>query len=78
MTAVLFPVDSPQPQVAWLQRITHRLTSPTTKDTTMPVQECSADGKPGYQYGQSGKCYTYNANSEASRKQAKQKGRDLK
>ena len=25
----------------------------------MPVQVCQADGKPGYRWGERGKCYTY-------------------
>jgi hypothetical protein len=25
----------------------------------MPVQECQQDGKPGYRWGRTGKCYTY-------------------
>ncbi len=39
----------------------------------MPVHECSRDGKPGYQFGASGKCYTYDPDDEVSRKAAKQK-----
>ncbi len=41
----------------------------------MPVQSCSIKGKPGYKYGNSGKCYTYNPNSEASKTKARNKAR---
>lgn len=34
----------------------------------MPVKSCSKDGKPGFKWGDSGKCYVYN--NEQSRKQA--------
>jgi len=36
----------------------------------MPVQQCTLDGKPGYKWGESGKCYTYTQGSEVSRKGA--------
>ena len=39
----------------------------------MPVKECSDEGKPGYKYGDSGKCYTYEEGNESSRKTAKRK-----
>lgn len=39
----------------------------------MPVRKCAENGKPGYRYGKSGKCYTYTPGNEASRKRAKQK-----
>jgi len=32
----------------------------------MPVQQCLKDGKPGYRYGQSGRCYTYTKGNKAS------------
>jgi len=32
----------------------------------MPVQTCQLNGKPGYRYGTSGKCYTYTPNNKAS------------
>lgn len=38
----------------------------------MPVRACTLDGKPGYQYGGSGKCYTYDAKDDAARRKAKQ------
>lgn len=39
----------------------------------MPVKKCQKDGKPGYKYGDSGKCYTYESGNEAERKEAKRK-----
>lgn len=39
----------------------------------MPVQECEENKKPGYRWGGSGRCYTYDADNEDSRKRAKQK-----
>ena len=42
----------------------------------MPVQRCEREGKPGYQWGDSGKCYTYTPNDEDSRKRAKDKAKE--
>ena len=39
----------------------------------MPVQSCSSDDKPGYKWGDGGKCYTYDPNSESSKAEAKKK-----
>jgi hypothetical protein len=39
----------------------------------MPVNKCSADGKPGFKWGDSGKCYIYTPGDEASIKEAKKK-----
>lgn len=39
----------------------------------MPVRRCYQGGKPGYQYGDSGKCYTYTPGDEAGRKRAEKK-----
>lgn len=39
----------------------------------MPVQRGTSNGKPCYKWGNSGKCYTYTAGNEESRKRAKQK-----
>ena len=33
----------------------------------MPVHPCNSEGKPGYQWGGHGKCYTYTPNNEQSR-----------
>jgi hypothetical protein len=37
----------------------------------MPVQPCHEDGKPGYRWGESGKCYTYTPGDEESRERAR-------
>lgn len=39
----------------------------------MPVQSCQSDGKPGFQWGQQGKCYTYEPGNEESRQRAHDK-----
>jgi hypothetical protein len=39
----------------------------------MPVESCQADGKPGYRWGKTGKCYTYAPGDEAARKEAKRR-----
>lgn len=39
----------------------------------MPVKSCRSDGKPGYKWGDSGKCYTYTPDDEESRKRARAK-----
>lgn len=39
----------------------------------MPVNNCSDNGKPGYKWGDGGKCYTYNPSSESSKVSAKKK-----
>lgn len=39
----------------------------------MPVKGCTLKGKPGYQYGDAGHCYTYTPGSEEERKEAKRK-----
>ena len=39
----------------------------------MPVHDCTENGKPGYRWGEAGKCYTYTAGNESSRKNAKRK-----
>lgn len=36
----------------------------------MPVRNCSEDGKPGYRWGDSGKCYVYTSNDPKSRERA--------
>ena len=40
---------------------------------TMPIQSCTKDGKQGFKWGRTGKCYTYS--SEASRKRAIERAR---
>ena len=32
----------------------------------MPIMKCQKDGKPGYKWGNKGKCYTYDINDEHS------------
>ncbi len=39
----------------------------------MPLQKCQEDGRPGWKWGDAGKCYTYTPGNEASEKAAKQK-----
>jgi hypothetical protein len=39
----------------------------------MPVVSCSDDGKPGFRWGDSGKCYTYASGDEASRERARER-----
>lgn len=36
----------------------------------MPVQPCASKGKPGYKWGEQGKCYTYTAGDAVSRQRA--------
>lgn len=36
----------------------------------MPVQSCQLGGKPGYRWGESGKCYTYESGDPTSRERA--------
>lgn len=33
----------------------------------MPRKACQEDGKPGFKYGDEGKCYTYTPGSKASK-----------
>ncbi len=42
----------------------------------MPVKRCQLDNKPGYKWGDSGKCYTYDTNNKASETVAKKKAVD--
>jgi hypothetical protein len=37
----------------------------------MPVQPCTKDGKPGYRWGETGKCYTYPPGSRKARADAR-------
>ena len=30
----------------------------------MPIQKCTSDGKPGYKWGEEGKCYRKNAHKQ--------------
>jgi len=42
----------------------------------MPVKDCEKDGKPGKKWGDVGKCFTYTAGDEDSRKRAEAKAID--
>lgn len=37
----------------------------------MPIERCSLSGRPGYRWGEKGKCYTYESGNEHSRWQAR-------
>ena len=37
----------------------------------MPLKRCHKEGKPGYKWGDSGKCYTYTSGNKAEREAAK-------
>lgn len=39
----------------------------------MPIHRTTVDGKPAYQWGKTGKKYSYTAGSESSRERAKKK-----
>jgi len=39
----------------------------------MPVKECMKDGKQGYRWGSSGRCYTYTKGDKASEAEALRK-----
>lgn len=47
----------------------------------MPVQRCQRDNKPGFKWGDQGKCFTYEPGNEQSRErarnQAKEQGRAI-
>lgn len=39
----------------------------------MPVGKCTEGGKPGYRWGESGKCFTYTPDNKQSQAAAKMK-----
>lgn len=39
----------------------------------MPVNSCQQGGRPGFRFGDRGKCFTYPAGNDAQRAQARQK-----
>lgn len=39
----------------------------------MPLQRCEEEGRPGWRWGQAGKCYTYAPGSAAAERLAKQR-----
>lgn len=38
----------------------------------MPVMSCQSDGKPGFKFGDSGHCYTFDPKNPASKERARQ------
>ena len=48
----------------------------------MPVMPCKEDGKPGFKFGEDGKCYTYipgnKLSMEAARERARNQGAAIK
>lgn len=41
----------------------------------MPVKDCQLENKPGYKWGDQGKCYTYDPKNEGSKRNANKKAR---
>ena len=39
----------------------------------MPVKKCVANGKPGFKWGDKGRCYTYTQGNSASKSSARHK-----
>ena len=39
----------------------------------IPVKDCQKDGKKGFKWGDSGKCYTYTPGNKQSKERARQK-----
>lgn len=39
----------------------------------LPIERCEEDGKPGFRWGQEGKCYTYEPGNARSRAEARLK-----
>ena len=39
----------------------------------MPVRRCVLDGKPGFKWGERGRCYTYSPNDDAGRERARER-----
>lgn len=37
----------------------------------MPVQQCREKGRPGFRWGESGKCYTYDPSNKRARLRAR-------
>jgi hypothetical protein len=37
----------------------------------MPIKQCQETGKPGFKWGDAGKCYTYSPYNEGSKRNAK-------
>ncbi|MDH7597548.1 MAG: hypothetical protein QHG98_07425 [Methanothrix sp.] len=41
----------------------------------MPVKTCTSNGKPGFKWGDSGECYTYEPGSKSAQARAREKAR---
>ena len=39
----------------------------------MPIKRCTSGGRPGYKWGDSGKCYTYTPGDKRSRERARER-----
>jgi hypothetical protein len=39
----------------------------------MPIKNCTFENKPGFKWGDQGKCFTYNTNDPESRNRAREK-----
>lgn len=39
----------------------------------MPIKRCSINGKPGFKWGDMGKCYTYDPDSLSEKQKARKK-----
>ena len=42
----------------------------------MPLMRCQANRKPGWKWGESGKCYTYTSGDSSSEERAKTRARE--
>lgn len=42
----------------------------------MPVKKCRKNGKPGYKWGDEGKCYTYTPGNKKSRERAEERAEE--
>jgi hypothetical protein len=49
------------------------LAAKTDEFVMKPLQHCQSDGKPGWRWGDTGKCYTYTAGDDASEAAARKK-----
>lgn len=66
-------VHSPVEDARLASKVLLAVTPKKEEASTMPVKECQEEGKPGFKYGDSGKCYTYTEGDEASKKAAQRK-----
>lgn len=42
----------------------------------MPIKRCRSKGKPGFKWGDEGKCFTYTAGDKTSRDRARKKAEE--